>query len=105
MEIGSILQKLWSFKYTVVKTLVSDDTLIYHDAPYNVESGCYININVSEIHSGNCGNSTAHAQNIMFSPNWTGLFLTYLGWGGGGATVPPLSSLLVNQSQRNFAQQ
>ena len=29
----------------------------------------YININVSEINSGNCGNSTTHVQNIIFSPN------------------------------------
>ena len=39
--------------------------------PHNVESGCYIDINVSEIHSGNCGKSTVYAQNIIyhFNPN------------------------------------
>ena len=64
-------------------------TLTYHDVAYGVEGGCYININVSEIHSGNCGNSTAHAQNIIFSPNRTGLFLTYLGLRRGRGDCPP----------------
>ena len=40
-----------------------------------------------------------------FNPNHTGLFLTCLCWGGGGADAAPLlSSLFVNLSQRNFVQ-
>ena len=65
-------------------------TLTYHDVLYIVESGCYINISVSEIHSDNCGNSTAHAQNIILSPNRTGLFLTYLGLRGRGQLSPSI---------------
>ena len=54
--------------------MITIPTLTYNDVLYSVERGSYININVSEIRSGNSGNSTAHAQNITFSPNQTGLF-------------------------------
>ena len=46
-----------------------------------VESACYIHINVSEIHSGNYGKSTAHAQDIIVTLIGLG-FMTCLGWGG-----------------------
>ena len=35
--------------------------------PHIVESDCDIYINVSEIHSSNCGKSTAHAQNSILA--------------------------------------
>ena len=57
--------------------------------PHIVESGCYIDKNVSEIHSGNCEKSTVHVQNII-------LILIEMGFGG---ICPLLSSLLVNESE------
>ena len=60
-----------------------------------VESGCYIDINVSEIYQGSCGKAyCAHAEH-HFNPNWTGFFKNYLQFGGHPLPLPFL--LLVNQ--------
>ena len=51
-----------------------------------VENGCYIYINVSEIHSGNCGKFTAHAWNIILTLIELGCFRHVQV--GGGASSP-----------------
>ena len=52
--------------------------------PHIVGSGCYIYINVSEIHSGNCGKFTAHAQNIILTLIGLGFFDMFR-WGADAA--------------------
>ena len=51
--------------------------------PRVVESGSHIDINVSKIHSDNCGKSTAHAQNIILILIGLGFFGIF-SWRGGG---------------------
>ena len=64
--------------------------------PHIVESDCYIYINISETHSGNCEKYTAHAQNIILTlMDWA--FLTCLGLGEG---YPPASIRIFNNQNR-----
>ena len=55
---------------------------MYHNTylkfPHIVKSDFYIYIDVSEIHSGNCGKSTAYAQNFILTLIVLGFF--YMFW-------------------------
>ena len=95
------LASMWSFSCPVYLGKDASIMLPTMMFPHIVESDCYIDINVSEIHSGNCGKSTAHAQNIILIFIGLGFFEMFRFARG---HLPFLSSLLVNQSERNFAQ-
>ena len=68
--------------------------------PHTVESGYYIYINVSEIHSGNCGKSTAHTQNVILTLIGLGLFDMFLE--GRGDIRPLLSHSKSNRPSKCY---